>query len=88
MKSSPKSFYFQMRLEGCSIASRVSSSASVPSASGEIDPSSAIDFLAFSGTSLSVKSLSLMNLFSKNSVSRASMMAWCQDPEICKYHYL
>ena len=42
-----------MRLEGGSIASVISSSASVSFASGEIDSSSVIDFSAFSGTSLS-----------------------------------
>jgi len=42
-----------MRLEGSSIASVISSSALVSSTSGEIDSSGAIDFSAFSGTSVS-----------------------------------
>ena len=63
-----------MRLEGGFIASGVSFSASVPSSSGEIDLSGAIDFPVFLGTSLSAKSLSLMKLSLKNSASRASMM--------------
>jgi len=73
MKSSPKS-YFLMCLEGGSIASGVSSLALIPYAFGEINLFGAIDFSAFSGTSLSDKFLSLMNLSLKNSASRASMM--------------
>jgi len=54
-----------MRLEGGSIPSVVSSSASVPFTSGEIDSSGAIDFSAFSVTSLSDKPLSLMNFLQR-----------------------
>ena len=63
-----------MHLEGDSTVSGVLSVASVPSASGEIDSSGAIDFSVISGTFLSDKTLSLMNLSSKNAASRASMM--------------
>jgi len=63
-----------MSLEGYSVTFGVSSSVLTPSASGEIDSAGVIDFLAFSGTALSDKSLSLINLSSKNSASRALMM--------------
>jgi len=58
-----------MRLEGGSIASGVSSLATVPSTFGEFDLSGAIDFSIFLATSLRDKPLSLMYLSSKNSVS-------------------
>ena len=61
-----------MHLEGGFTTSRFSSSASVHSVSGEMIH--LVDFSIFSGTFLSDKPLSLMNLSSKNFASHASMM--------------